>query len=181
MANNNLVQTIINAILAFINKQFPGVTPQPTVAAPQTPSDPQLDWTNAQSMVSKYFSVQNAILLHDWNRLATPQDGYDPARLLAFCAKLDQVRELIGSPMNIHCIFRSQEYNAEHGFKPTADVHSMSIACDFDCAPNLTIDQIKEILEPQLEALEIRMEFGTTTWVHVDIHAPGPSGRYFHV
>jgi len=78
-------------------------------------------------------------------------------------------------------MFRSPQYNIEQKILlPTGmDVHAMNLACDFDASPNLTIQQVKDILEPQLETLGIRMERGTTTWVHVDLRQPGPSGRYF--
>jgi len=138
-----------------------------------------IDWTDAQCMVSDYFKVGEALILHNWNRLATEDDGVNFDQIEALCQKLDQVRELLGCPMNVHCMFRSQDYNTSQNINPAADVHSMSIACDFDCNPNMSIDDIKNALEPQLASLGIRMEKGTTTWVHVDLRAPGPSGRYF--
>lgn len=153
--------------------------PVPVPAATEAPTG--IDWTNPDAPVSKYFSVSNCLYLHNWKRLATTEDGFDPDQLIALCEKLDMVREILGFPMNIHCIFRSQAYNAAQNIKPEKDVHSMSIAADFDCGPNLTIQQVKDILLPKLAELGIRMEFGTTSWVHLDLRAPGPSGRYFHV
>jgi hypothetical protein len=78
-------------------------------------------------------------------------------------------------------MFRSKAYNIEQSILlPTgADVHSMSVACDFDANDTMSIQDIKDKLEPMLEQLQIRMERGTTSWVHVDLRAPGPSGRYF--
>jgi hypothetical protein len=183
MANNDIWSKIISAGLSLLQQKLLG-TPAPAAPAPapiQAPDMNSLDWSNPECIVSKYFSVNNCLLLHNWNRLATEADGYDSTQLLNLCVKLDQIREILGFPMNIHCIFRSQDYNASQNIAPVHDVHSMSIACDFDCAPHLTIDQIKDILRPRLEELGIRMEFGTTSWVHVDLRAPGPSGREFHV
>ena len=140
-----------------------------------------MDWTNPEEQVTEHFKVKDALMLHSWNRLGNQVDGADFDKLLALCQKLEEVRALLGCPMNVHCMFRSQAYNQSQGIKPLADVHSMSIACDFDCNQSMTIDEVKNALEPQLERLGIRMEFGTTTWVHVDLREPGPSGRYFHV
>lgn len=181
MENNTVWATIFKLIMSFIEKKVEA--PTPTATPPPAPenSDNRFTWTDPNSMVSKYFSVNNCLLLHNWHRLATTEDGFDPVLLVRLCNKLDKIREILGFPMNIHCIFRSQAYNASQNIKPEKDVHSMSLAADFDCSPNLTIEQIREILLPKLEELGIRMEFGTTSWIHVDLRAPGPSGRHFHV
>jgi hypothetical protein len=88
---------------------------------------------------------------------------------------------MLGVPINVHCMYRSPAYNLEQGIlKPTGmDVHAMNMACDFDASPNLTIQQVKDILEPMLEQLGIRMERGTTTWCHIDLHPVG-NARYFN-
>jgi hypothetical protein len=142
-----------------------------------------VDWKNGSQYVTLHFTVKDCLFLHSWNRLGTTEDGVDFDSLIKLCQKLESIRELLGCPMNVHCMFRSEKYNIEQGILlPTGkDVHSMSIACDFDCLPSLTIQEVKDILEPKLSDLGIRMEFGTTTWVHVDLREPGPSGRYFRV
>jgi hypothetical protein len=76
-------------------------------------------------------------------------------------------------------MFRSQAYNEDQKILPSDDVHSQSVAVDFDCEPVMTIEQVKNALRPLLESLDIRMEKGTTTWIHIDMRAPGPSGREF--
>lgn len=141
----------------------------------------QIDWTNKASQVTDHFTVGDALMLHNWNRLATEDDGADFDKLTALCQIMEQVRGVLGCPLLIHCMFRSTTYNLEQGIlKPTgADVHSFSEACDFDCGSNLSIQQVKNLLEPQLDSLGIRMEKGTSSWVHIDVHAVGPSGRYF--
>lgn len=138
-----------------------------------------MDWTNPQEKATEHFSVEDCLLLHTWNRLATEEDGVDFDKLTALCEKLEEVRTLLGCPMNVHCMFRSESYNQSQSISPAKDVHSMNLACDFDCSGNLTIQEVKDKLEPELEKLGIRMEKGTTTWVHIDLRAPGPSGRYF--
>lgn len=141
------------------------------------------DWTNATDSVTEHFSVSDALMLHNWSRLATEADGADFDKLTTICQKLEEIRTVLGCPMNIHCIFRSTAYNLEQNILPPTgkDVHAMNLAADFDANGHLTIQEVKDKLEPLLEQLGIRLEFGTTSWVHVDLHAPGPSGRYFHV
>lgn len=142
-----------------------------------------IDWTNPKSQVTTHFTVRDLCWLHNWNRLATAEDGVDFDKLMDLANTLEAVRAILGCPMNAHCGFRSAAYNIEQKILlPTGkDVHQMSIAFDFDCGAKLSIEQVKVQLVPHLEALGIRLEFGTTTWAHVDKRAPGPSGRYFHV
>lgn len=139
-----------------------------------------IDWTDPKAQVTPHFTVNDSLMLHSWNRLATEADDADFDKLTALCQKMEEIRELLGCPINVHCMFRSQGYNTAQGIKPVADVHSMSLACDFDCNPSMGIQDIKDKLEPQLESLGIRMEFGTTTWCHIDLHPVG-NARYFHV
>lgn len=132
-----------------------------------------IDWTNQECAVTEHFSVKDCLFLHHWGRLATADDGADMAKLLTLCQKLEEVRALFaGFPMNVHCMFRSPQYNKEIG-APANDVHSMSLACDFDCGPNFTTDAAKAVLVPELERLGIRMENNGagSSWVHIDLHA----------
>lgn len=142
-----------------------------------------IDWTNPNAQVTEHFTVKDLCFLHAWGRLATEADGADFAKLEVLAQKAEQVRSMLGVPMNVHCGFRSAQYNIDQGILlPTGkDVHQMCLAVDFDALPSLSIAATKFALLPHLEALGIRIEYGTTTWVHFDLHAPGPSGRYFHV
>jgi len=137
-----------------------------------------IDWTDPKANVTEHFTVNDCLMLHNWNRLATEADGANFNSLIILCDKMEEVRSTLECPINVHCTFRSQDYNKEQGIKPD-DVHSMNVAMDFDCSPNLSIQDIKDKLEPLLESLNIRMELGTTSWIHLDVRAPGPSGRYF--
>lgn len=148
---------------------------------PASPKD-GVDWTKGTCQVSKYFTVYEAMTLHSWNRLANEEDGITDqvkTETVKLCLIMDQVRELLGCPINVHCIFRSVKYNQEVLHSLPQDVHSKGMAIDFDCNGHYTIEQVKEKLRPILEKFNIRMEGGTTTWVHLDTHAVGPSGREF--
>jgi hypothetical protein len=139
-----------------------------------------MDWTNSSDQVTEHFSVGDALTLHAENRLATEADGADFDKLTTLCQKMEEIRDALGCPINVHCMFRSQAYNTSQGIKPAADVHSMNLACDFDTDGSHTIDEARAILEPLLEQLGIRMEQGSPTWVHIDLH-PVVNARYFSV
>jgi hypothetical protein len=138
-----------------------------------------IDWTDPKSQVTEHFTVGDCLTLHSWNRLATEADGANFEELTNLCQILEQVRDALGCPMSVHCIFRSQDYNKSQNISPSADVHALCLAADFDSNNTMSIQDVKDKLLPLLESLNIRMEKGTTTWVHVDTRTPGPSGRYF--
>ena len=147
------------------------------------PSPSDIDWTNPNWHVTEHFLVKDCLMLHSWNRLGTELDGANFEKLITLCNKMEEIRGILGCSINVHCMYRSSKYNIEQKILlPTGmDVHAMSLACDFDCNGKYTIQEVKDILVPRLEGLGIRIEFGTTTWVHVDLHSVGPSGRYFRV
>ena len=194
---------LIELIIEFFNSLFNGtpakaaeplpavpapapVTPEPTapqaVEPAQTAAPQEIDWTDGKSMVSKHFSVKEAITLHSWDRLANEADGLTEEvklQIVKLCKIMDEVRDAIGVPMSVHCIFRSVQYNREVLKSLPNDVHAKGEAIDFDCNSKLTIEQTKEKIRPLMEKLEIRMEGGTATWIHLDTRAVGPSGREF--
>lgn len=142
----------------------------------------EIDWTNPEQQVTEHFKISDCLMLHSWNRLANDQDGLTDeikSNLISLCQKIEQVRVILNCPINVHCMFRSVQYNEQVLKSLPHDVHSMGLAIDFDCNGHHTIQEIKEILEPLLEQLDIRMEKGTGTWIHLDMHPVGPSGRYF--
>lgn len=141
-----------------------------------------MDWGTPDQMVSQYFSVQEALWLHHWGRLATEEDGLTEEvkqNLFTLCALLDKIRDYLTHPMNVTSMYRSQVYNHILGINPTADVHNMGMAVDFTC-PGLTVKEVQDKLRPVLETYGIRMEKGTDTWVHLDIH-PVIHNREFSV
>ena len=142
---------------------------------------PDIDWTDGSQHVTPHFTVKDCLLLRNWGRLATEDDGVDLDKILATAQMMEKVRAALGCPINVHCMFRSKDYNIEQKILlPTGnDVHAQSLACDFDCNSTMSIQEVKDKLEPLLGQLGIRMERGTTSWVHCDSRAPGPSGRYF--
>jgi hypothetical protein len=161
----------------MVSVSIPLDTPAPSAPAQPAP----IDWTSPDSHITEHFTVADGCMLHSWNRLANEMDGFNDAakqNIIALCNKMEVIRTLLGCPITVHCMFRSQQYNQEVVKAIPNDVHAQSLACDFDCNGNMTIDQVHAKLEPVLEQLGIRMERNTPTWVHIDLH-PVMNARYF--
>ena len=142
-----------------------------------------IDWTNPTDQVSDHFTVNDMCMLHQWNRLATADDGMDEnmqTQLVILAQKLEQIRSFLQTPMSVHCCFRSHDYNKLISAPPN-DVHSMGMACDFDCNSHLSTDEVKSRLMPVLEQMGIRMENNGTgaSWIHIDTH-PVMHARFFN-
>ena len=102
------------------------------------------------------------ITLHAWNRLANESDGLTEEgkeKLIILCNKMEEIRELLSCPINVHCMYRSPEYNKEIVKAIPNDVHASFQACDFDTNGHHTIEEAQAILEPKLEELGIIVSF----------------------
>ncbi len=130
----------------------------------------KIDWTDPKSQVTEHFNVSDCLMLHKWNRLATPEDGADIQKLYSLCLVMEEIRKILGYPINVHCMYRSPEYNKLIGANPN-DPHEQNLACDFDCNPKLNCDEVKIKLMSHLENLDIRMENNGNSagWVHIDL------------
>jgi hypothetical protein len=140
------------------------------------------DWTDPDSPVSEHFKVSDILTAHLWHRLFNSSDGIDGPILAALKATvlvMEQVREALGCPLSIHCTYRSPAYNITPGVgAPMRDAHSKGMAFDFHPI-GMTIQEGKDKLEPLLEQMDLRMERGTDTWIHID-RCPVIHERYFN-
>lgn len=140
-----------------------------------------IDWTNASCKVTEHFTVGDCLTLHAWNRLATEEDGLTDdgkEKLIILCQKMEEIRLFLNCPINVHCTYRSPEYNTKVVGAIANDVHAQFLAIDFDTNGHHTIDELHALLEPVLEQYGLRMERNTPTWVHLDLH-PVVHQRYF--
>lgn len=178
-------------ILSFLQGQSKQIMEKPVPAAPvqvhiDLPSPAQdpsvsIDWNNPKCPITQHFTVEDACMLHSWNRLANESDGLDDqmkAKLVILCKKMEEIRAFLGCSMNVHCIFRSQQYNKEVVKANPNDPHSRGMAIDFDANQTMTIDELHAKLEPVLEQYGLRMERNTPTWCHLDT-CPVVHARYF--
>ena len=141
-----------------------------------------IDWSKPDDKVSKYFTVEEALLLLTWRRMADESDGLTDdikSDIIKAALIFDKVREFLGEPMHVHSFYRPAAYSARVGGSAT-DVHVHGIAMDFHVSSK-SCDEVKAILMPKLKELGIRMEDNGkgAGWVHIDIREPGPSGRFF--
>lgn len=172
--------------------------PKQEAQLPDTTQGPvEIDWTNPDCMISKYFTVRNAIYFPKWKRLAVESDSLTQdakdALVKLFTEVMDPIRELIGKPIKVHVSFRSPDYNVLIGGAKMSihmarkyDNGDLVAACDWSAdlgkqTVGENCDEIKKILKPHLADLNIRLEDNGdgATWIHVDNRKPGPGGRFF--
>lgn len=183
---NTLWMDLFNAVLQIFETkiQQKGDDQAPATPLPDVSVNMNgVDWDDPTSQVSKYFTVHDCLYLPTWKRMATEDDGATQAvkdNLIQLCMKMDILRDLFGCAINVHCTYRPPEYSVAVGGSEH-DVHTVGEAMDFDCNPNMDIETIRDKIlnENKLEELNIRMEKGTTSWIHIDTRKPGPSGRHF--
>lgn len=152
-----------------------------------------IDWTDPNCKISKYFTVREAILLRNWNRLGNEQDGLSVVvknNLLSIFSIMDKIREILGVPVYIKSAWRPKKYNVEIGgaTKSSHMADDKAAAVDFWCdldgdndKDGDDCDKIKAILMPKLQELGIRMEDNGkgARWVHIDNKAVPPKGNRF--
>src|SRR5271170_4671185 len=123
----DLFKRYLPQILAFLQGQSVKIMEKPEPIAPvqvhaDKPSVPpqdasvSIDWSNPKCQITQHFTVEDACMLHSWNRLANETDGLTPDMknlLIVLCKKMEEIHTFLGCSMNVHCMFRSQQYNKE--------------------------------------------------------------------
>lgn len=138
-------------------------------------------WTDPACKVTEHFTVRDCLWLGKWARLANGGDGLTFAlksSLIETCEIAEQIRFAIRCPMTVTSMYRPTSYAPLVGSGPKSP-HCFGLAMDFTTEPGMEIEEAKKIIRPLLDELQIRMERGTTTWIHIDRRTPGPSGREF--
>jgi hypothetical protein len=148
------------------------------------------DWNDPTSMVSQHFSVRECTLLPSWGVLHQTSEE-EQANLARTAQIMDQVRDLLGKPMRVHCWIRPTaancpgsehdggNYNVAAGSTATHSAHISGLAVDFDIGEDC--DTTRATLMPHLESLGLRMEDRPhSDWVHLDIaEVPAGGHRFF--
>lgn len=142
-----------------------------------------MDEIDPKSQISKYFTWKEALWLPRWDRMADESDGLNAQvmdSLKVLFAKMDVVREYFGAPIIVHVCYRPEEYNKLIGGAPQS-AHRLGMAVDFSIKGISCDDARKKIMdEKMLEIWNMRMEdLPGSNWIHLDIRAPGPAGRFF--
>lgn len=191
--DNKQIGSYVSMFIDFILKKN---KPEPEQAAKPVPVaevSTALDWNDPKSKISKYFTVNDAIMLRNWNRLANQDDGLNDtvkANLIEIFRKMDIVREFLGVPVYVKSAYRPSAYNVSiGGAKQSAHMAAIGYAAvDFWCDADGDGDKdgddcdvIKAKLMPMLEQWGLRMEDNgkNARWVHIDDKALVAGGNRF--
>ena len=141
-----------------------------------------VDWTNPKSHVSAYFTVNEALYLPQWKRMAAVKDGLSDtiyANLVKSFTVMDVVRHFVNRPIIVHVAFRSKSYNALVKGAPQS-AHITGQAVDFH-VEGLDCDAVRAMILPMLDKWGVRCEnLPGSSWVHIDIRPVGPGmPRFF--
>lgn len=171
------------------------------MAKPEAPVEVKIDaaeltwetvnWAEPKSQISKHFTVAEAIVLREWNRLANAEDGLDDTvkrNLFNVFQKMDVIREFLARPILIKSAYRPSAYNvhiggaAQSAHMASSDYAAVDFWCDENGDGHLDgadCDLIKEALRPKLAEWGLRMEDNGVgaRWVHVDTKPIPPGGH----
>ena len=112
------------------------------------------------------FKWQEALYLPQWNIHVYPTEEQTD-NILALAHVLQKIRVIVNAPMMVQSWVRPPKYNVLIGGAEFS-WHMTGGACDFRC-PGISGDELREIIKPHLETLNIRMEdLPGASWVHVD-------------
>lgn len=189
------MKQLLNLVLGLLSQVRPAAkaAPTPAPAASAVLADPSIDWKNPAAKISKHFTVGEALMLREWNRLANESDGLNDTvknNLVSIFKKMDLIRDLLGIPVFVKSAYRPSEYNvAIGGAKLSAHMASMNYgAVDFWCDKDgdgdkdgQDCDLIKAALMPKLEEWGLRLEDNGAgaKWVHVDNKPVTIGGKRF--
>jgi hypothetical protein len=183
--NGKLAATEL-AITVPLEKEPPSKTLEQN--SPNLEYPPNIDWTNPEAKISKFFTVKEACWLPSWSIMHIPSEE-EKQNIIKQAAKMDLIRGFFGVSIRVHCWirpilnnpnseFNGKDYNAlVKGAKNSA--HKVGLATDYD-VEGLNCDDVRAKLEPKLEQWQIRMEkMPGSDWIHNDC-APVIAYRYFN-
>lgn len=147
-----------------------------------------INWLDPKCQITPHFTVKDALWLPSWQVLHQPSEA-EKANLFKLMNKMEEIREYLGRPINVHVTLRplsvnapgspyhGRNYNAAIGGAPKS-AHTLGLAMDFN-PYSMTCDDARAALERELVPMNIRMENKpASNWVHIDLMPPNPN-RYF--
>jgi len=149
----------------------------------------KIDWADPKAKVGKYFTVKEALWLNQWQTMHLPSPEEQLA-IVQTAAKMDAIREIIGSAINVHCWIRPGKLNNPASLNHGGDynrlvrgaprsAHKLGLAVDWSCKGR-SCDEIRALLLPHLPVLKVRMEnLPRSGWVHIDLYPPFDGKNYF--
>lgn len=142
---------------------------------------------NVTSIPASWYITENFTWVEAFkNEIST--DGvpfYDTfLRIYNSCLEFQKVRNYLNKPMNVHCFYRGIEHNVrayiQSGFsksiartKTRLSPHIYGIALDFH-VNGMSDESVRQKLIQGIKEgkFKIRIEGGTTGWVHIDTGNP---------
>jgi hypothetical protein len=142
-----------------------------------------INWARPTDVLTKHFTVHDALWLPQWTRLAQESDGLTleyKANLILLFDKMEQVRTFLGDrPIVVHVAYRPKPYNKL--IKGAANsAHLYGEAVDFN-VEGLDCDTVRNLIVPKLEVWNMRCEKlpKGSPWCHLDTREPRNNSRYF--
>jgi uncharacterized protein YcbK (DUF882 family) len=123
-----------------------------------------------EEKMSQYFSEEE-IVCHCCGAL--PENGIDPK----LYDVLDQIRIMVGKPLNVNCGYRCPKHNAEIPGSVPNSQHVLGTAADID-AGGIGVDELAAICEQVLSFFGISGGIGkywSGKFVHCDVRKDGPA------
>ncbi len=141
-----------------------------------------------------HFSIHEVTWLPQFQMHALPESEVIWNNIQRTAMVMEEIRGIFGSQIFVTSWLRPKYYDAyiktdwKHpqsfdNFKAkalsTRSAHVDGLAVDFR-VDRFSCDEVRAKLEGMLDDLRIRMERNPgSSWVHIDLRQPGPSGRYF--
>jgi hypothetical protein len=139
---------------------------------------------NLEEKITEHFIWREALHLASWQVCVFPETHEIRDNIIKTCLKLEEIRTILNTPLFITSFYRPKYYNINIGGS-RGSFHLKGLAADF-IPLNLPVPLAKEkiLSEGVLERINVRMEDVSDldvedNWIHIDLGAPGVTGRYF--
>lgn len=123
-----------------------------------------------------HFKWKEFLWLPRWKIHALP-DEETYFNLVTTAKKMQDIRDILQAPINITSAYRPVEYNVLIGGAKRS-AHILGLASDFQVR-DYSAKEVRDILLPWLDKLDIRMEDHQGNWTHIDLMPVGPKGKRF--
>lgn len=144
----------------------------PRLSEPMTPKDFRV-------LSNSRWPWKEAVLQERWQAYVIPTQEH-VLNIMRTADLLTRIELILNGPkVDILSWYRVPQYNKLVGGAPKS-YHTEGLAIDF-AVQGMSADKARELLRPKLDVLNCRLQNHPkgTTWLHVDLGAVGPSGRFF--
>ena len=152
----------------------------------------EINWTDNNDKITDHFRVHEALWLPSWRIYHIPSDE-EKQQIVSLASFMEKIRELQNRPIFVHCWirplkvnrpgtqFHKKNYNKYVGSTSRRSPHIFGRAVDFHVAgfagPKKCAE-IRNMILPNLQRWNIRMENIEGGWIHIDNY-PVRNRRFF--